>query len=104
MSDMGPVTPEVNAQETMGRMLDGKQAQRDVNYRPAQRGDGACGACTYFMPPNECQIVAGRISPDGVCDLFEPEQGGPAPGGPMPGGPAGGGEAPPTNPPGGITQ
>lgn len=98
MSDFGPQPPEVTSQETMGRMLDGKQAQRDVNYRPAQRGEGACGACSYFMPPNQCQIVAGRISPDGVCDLFQPEQAGPPA---MPGGPAGGGEAPPMTPPGG---
>lgn len=61
---------EAGAYQTMGQMLDGKTAQADVNYRPAEGGGAACAACSSFQAPNECMKVAGRVSPDGMCDEF----------------------------------
>jgi hypothetical protein len=48
----------------------------DINYRPHER----CKNCVFFYPLNSCEIVAGNISPEMVCDrhqfrLDKPNQG-----------------------------
>lgn len=46
-----------------------------VNYRGSQGGSTTCCAnCVYFCAGDQaCQIVAGPISPQYVCDLFTPD-------------------------------
>lgn len=34
-----------------------------------------CGNCIHYMEPNACQIVAGEISPEGICSLHTPDAG-----------------------------
>ncbi len=49
-----------------------------VHYRAAERPDFRCGSCIHFQPVDEsegygyCTLVIGRISAEGVCDLWEP--------------------------------
>ena len=50
--------------------LNGKVPQAEVNYRPAE-GPQSCAACEHFLPESSCVKVAGRISPTGLCDLFQ---------------------------------
>jgi hypothetical protein len=49
-----------------------KQDQQAVNYRPAEDPATACSQCNNFQPPDGCSLVLGKISPTGLCDLFEP--------------------------------
>ena len=52
----------------MGMMPDSKALNKDdVNYRQHEK----CNTCNYFYYPNTCEIVAGNISPDAVCDKWE---------------------------------
>lgn len=48
-----------------------KAPQEAVNYTAAT-GAERCGSCRHFAPPQSCELVDGVISPDGVCDAFEP--------------------------------
>lgn len=38
-----------------------------VNYRQHEQ----CSTCIHFYPLNSCEIVAGNISPDAVCDRWQ---------------------------------
>lgn len=67
---------EANEEE----MIEGPEAEPDpvrkevANYRPAE-GDGeACENCQFFIKPEGCSRVLGKISASGVCDLFEIEE------------------------------
>lgn len=50
-----------------GLMPDARKDKATVNYRRNER----CGQCDYYYPSGTCELVAGAISPDMVCDLFE---------------------------------
>jgi len=39
----------------------------EVNYRQHEM----CKTCNYFYPMNSCELVAGNISSDCICDLYE---------------------------------
>jgi hypothetical protein len=39
----------------------------EVNYRQHEK----CKTCNYFYNPGSCEIVAGNISADNVCDKWE---------------------------------
>lgn len=61
---------EQQAYATMGMELDGKVDPAEVNYREAEDPSMACGACGNFLPPDQCAVVAGKVSEAGVCDQF----------------------------------
>jgi hypothetical protein len=71
---MIPMTPEMGAYETMGRMIDGKKGQGEVNYRQATEPSHSCATCTRFQPPADCAIVAGKVSESGLCDAWSAEE------------------------------
>lgn len=50
-----------------------KQPMGAVHYRPAD-GIESCSTCVHFDGENTCDVVAGRIRPDGVSDLYEPAE------------------------------
>lgn len=67
----------------------GKVPMADVRYRQGDE-QASCGVCANFVPPDACQIVAGRVEPQGMCDAYEPpgaQQAGPPMSAPMPAGP-----------------
>lgn len=45
-----------------------RQSKSAVGYRNFQ----ACRNCNYFYTSGMCERVEGNISPDGVCNIWEP--------------------------------
>ena len=45
----------------------GKQSQAEAHYQLMPNGRQRCGVCANYLPPSECRIVAGPISPNGWC-------------------------------------
>ena len=43
----------------------------EAQYQDAPRGGLSCVGCTFFRRPRSCQVVAGDISPNGWCRLFD---------------------------------
>jgi hypothetical protein len=41
--------------------------KNEVNYRSHEK----CLTCMHFYPLNSCELVAGNISSDAVCNLWE---------------------------------
>jgi hypothetical protein len=48
-----------------------KIPQAEAQYQPTPKGMFSCGVCTFFVKPRACKVVAGDISPDGWCKLFD---------------------------------
>ena len=42
-----------------------------ARYQDRPNRDQRCGRCMHFLPPDNCEIVTGRISPQGWCRYFE---------------------------------
>jgi hypothetical protein len=53
----------VRAQHTM--------TKREAEYQDHPKDIQMCSTCTLFVRPNACKVVAGDISPDGWCKLFD---------------------------------
>ncbi len=51
----------------MGLMPGAGLTKEEVNYRQYEK----CGTCNYFYNPGSCEIVAGNISAEAVCDKWE---------------------------------
>lgn len=99
--NLGGQSPEQSAGVHMDQMFDGKMRPDQAGYRPSTPGGPRCDQCANFIPPDQCAVVAGKISPDGVSDQFVDEHagatgqgdqqaladGGPPPPAPPPGGP-----------------
>ena len=39
-------------------------------YRSPDQGPFKCGNCNFFLEEGACQIVAGQIDPEGLCNNF----------------------------------
>lgn len=48
-----------------------KLPQSAVAYRTSPNGKRQCDGCKFFLKPNSCQKVAGNISPNGYCVLWQ---------------------------------
>lgn len=44
--------------------------QDQVSYQNSPKGDRRCKDCVNFEGNNSCRVVAGTISPDGWCRLW----------------------------------
>jgi hypothetical protein len=51
---------------TSGIVAGSGKSKEDVNYRQHEM----CKTCMHFYQPNSCDVVAGNISTDAVCDLW----------------------------------
>lgn len=40
-------------------------------YMGPDKGPFHCGGCEYFIEPNACHKVAGKIDPGGCCNFYE---------------------------------
>lgn len=65
-----PSSPNERAFDRFNAAAEDKQRKQDVAYRKGS-GEGRCSECEYWDGNEGCAKVAGRIAPDGVCDLFE---------------------------------
>ncbi|QZO02479.1 high-potential iron-sulfur protein [Chenggangzhangella methanolivorans] len=50
-----------------------KQSQADVQYVAKAPAGDKCSGCAMFQPPEGCQGVEGKISPEGWCSLYTPK-------------------------------
>ena len=44
-----------------------------VGYQDGPNGDQRCSLCANFVPPADCRVVSGRVTPTGWCHLFVPK-------------------------------
>jgi hypothetical protein len=47
------------------------KASSEIAYQWTPKGNEQCSRCKMFRPPDECTAVAGDISPQGWCKIFE---------------------------------
>jgi hypothetical protein len=47
-----------------------KISQTAAQYQDHPKGAQHCSICVHFVSPSACQLVAGKISPNGWCVLF----------------------------------
>jgi hypothetical protein len=47
-----------------------KASQAAASYQNAPNQNQSCSRCQHFRPPSSCQVVEGRISPNGWCRLY----------------------------------
>jgi hypothetical protein len=48
-----------------------KLPQKSAGYRPTPNGDRECDNCKFFVAPDECEKVEGKVSPKGWCLLYQ---------------------------------
>ncbi len=49
-----------------------KLSKREVNYTDhASNHDERCELCKHYRKPDSCQIVEGKVSDGGWCEMFE---------------------------------
>ncbi|HEV2303159.1 MAG TPA: NUDIX domain-containing protein [Stellaceae bacterium] len=65
----GGPKPEANADAAEPTMPKGRAGSRDRS-----EDEKRCEVCTMFRAPDRCTLVEGEISPEGVCDYFEPRK------------------------------
>jgi hypothetical protein len=49
----------------------GKRSKADVEYRDTPHGVERCEICAPFLPPDQCRTVAGPVSRQGWCRIYE---------------------------------
>jgi hypothetical protein len=54
-----------------------KVSKVQAAYQNFPRGRQRCAVCVHFVPPNDCRVVQGPISPNGWSRYFEPRVPGP---------------------------
>jgi hypothetical protein len=52
----------------------GKASKEAVNYQDSPKGNQKCSGCQFFTAPEGCQVVEGKISPEGWCSLYVVKQ------------------------------
>lgn len=52
---------------------DSKLPKAEANYQDQPKNSQRCSACTHFIPPGQCRLVEGSISPNGWCRFFSPK-------------------------------
>ncbi len=50
-----------------------KVSQASVQYRGTPNAGHSCGGCKLFTAPSACQVVSGKVSPAGWCQLWQPK-------------------------------
>ena len=49
-----------------------KQTKAQAAYQDRPNGSERCSACANFVPPGDCRVIQGPVSPDGWCRNFRP--------------------------------
>ncbi len=49
---------------------EGRLTKDDVAYQAHPRGSMRCNNCNVFLPPDECNSVQGKVSPNGWCNIW----------------------------------
>jgi hypothetical protein len=48
-----------------------KLTKASARYRDRPNGNQQCAGCVHFLPPGDCEIVEGPISPEGWCRNYK---------------------------------
>ncbi|GAA5524100.1 iron oxidase [Microbulbifer aestuariivivens] len=48
----------------------GKASQAAVQYQDTPKNGQKCVDCQFWTDPDACQVVEGKISPEGWCSLY----------------------------------
>ena len=48
----------------------GKASKEAVQYQDSPKSGQKCADCQFFTAPDACQVVEGKISPNGWCSLY----------------------------------
>jgi hypothetical protein len=51
-----------------------KLSKSSVMYQDKPKNGQKCSGCTHFVAPASCQIVEGKISPNGWCGAYAPKK------------------------------
>jgi hypothetical protein len=54
-----------------------KVPKAQAAYQDFPRGAQRCAVCVHFVPPNDCRVVQGPVSPNGWSRYFVPRAPGP---------------------------
>jgi hypothetical protein len=54
-----------------GALAKGKRSKADVEYQDHPHGVERCEICAPFLPPDQCRTVAGPVSRQGWCKIYE---------------------------------
>ena len=49
-----------------------KVSKQAAQYRESPNGVQNCAGCRFFIQGGSCQLVEGKIGPNGWCKLFQP--------------------------------
>jgi len=76
-ADVHPNVLEAQQADVAGSNPPVKQTKDAVDYRPAGSSQTNCKNCQFFVQAGvgaagSCKLVDGPISPDWVCNLFQP--------------------------------
>lgn len=47
-----------------------KYSKHTVSYEPKARGADHCAVCSHYLNRTTCEIVEGKIAPEGWCKKF----------------------------------
>lgn len=68
-------TAAIATRATTAHAQDQKIAQELVQYQATPKDGLKCNACSQWVEPNACKIVAGKIAPTGYCVAYAPKEG-----------------------------
>ena len=63
-------SPSARAAEPSVVATTKKLTQVSVKYQQQPKGDQKCATCVQFVAPNSCNLVEGKINPEGWCVLW----------------------------------
>lgn len=69
-TDVEPLKDDSQSGMDLGIDATAKVDQQKSNYLGPESGPFACSNCSFWEEPNACQIVSGKIDPQGICQLF----------------------------------
>ena len=65
-----PAWAGLPASEIAYKKMRKKVTMAAAHYQYHPHGRQRCGVCKHFRPPSSCEIVAGKIVPNGWCRFF----------------------------------
>ena len=64
------IPPEAGPELDLGVEPEVKVDPMIAGYKSPDQGPFKCGNCNFFLEEGACQIVAGQIDPEGICNNF----------------------------------
>jgi len=62
------LTASLGAKDALAQQKASKEAMK---YQDKPNGEKQCSNCAQFVPPDGCKVVAGTVSPQGYCIVWQ---------------------------------